>query len=346
MNSTDVTLLNRIVAGIPVSDIPIPPSGLTITPVGPDPAFSIPTDLVAAPGGTVVVPVDIDTAKPDGSTGLTEAVLALTYDPQVFTVSAADIQLGELPDSGTGWQISSVVNARTGEIAVELFSLTPLQSVVGGSLVTITLHARGTAPEGATAVTLVNQVNPTGSRVYTTDAADTQGLLVLHQTATATGTEPGEPGMVTVGGLPSGAFFLGQSEAASTGATAAPVNVGLPAVATGQAALNPNTLPMGLVEQVFADLEKAGLVTQDGMMGQPGVVFDSELPDSPDAALRDQTPLSKQGWAADEFMAQLGQTARQGSMNSTADLLGGAVSGLEDDDLAGLEAFFAHEAKQ
>ena len=55
------------------------------------------------PGGTVVVPVNIDTAHPDGSTGLVEANLALHFDPQVFTVSAADIQLGSLPAAGNGW---------------------------------------------------------------------------------------------------------------------------------------------------------------------------------------------------------------------------------------------------
>ena len=61
--------------------------------MGPDPTLSVPTNLVAVPGSTLIVPVNIDTAHPDGSTGMVDAVLALTYDPKVFDVSAADVQL-------------------------------------------------------------------------------------------------------------------------------------------------------------------------------------------------------------------------------------------------------------
>ena len=65
-----------------------------------------------------MVPVDIDTAHPDGSTGAMEAILALRYNPQVFDVSAADVQLGSLT---AGWQLTAVVNAQTGEIGIDLF---------------------------------------------------------------------------------------------------------------------------------------------------------------------------------------------------------------------------------
>ena len=87
----------------------------------------------------VVVPVNIDTAHPLGSTGATEAILALRYNPQVFSVSAADVQLGSLT---AGWQLTTVVNAQTGEIGIDIFGSTPIQTTAGGSLVTMTVGSR------------------------------------------------------------------------------------------------------------------------------------------------------------------------------------------------------------
>ena len=81
-DSGDVTLLNSYLAGMPHAQIPVPPAALAgFTVTGPDPALSLPTTLRAPPGGTVVVPVDIDNAHPVGSTGATEAILALKYNP-------------------------------------------------------------------------------------------------------------------------------------------------------------------------------------------------------------------------------------------------------------------------
>ena len=60
--------------------------------------------------------------------------MALQYDPQVFSVSAADVQSGSLTG---GWQLTTVVNAQTGEIGIDLFSSTPIQTTAGGSLVDI-----------------------------------------------------------------------------------------------------------------------------------------------------------------------------------------------------------------
>ena len=169
--------------------IPTIPTGLPITAYGPDPALSLPATLQATPGGTVVVPVNIDTARPDGSTGATEAILALRYDPQVFSVSAADVQLGSL--TGSGWQLTTAVNAQTGEIGIDLFGSSPIQTTAGGSLVTIKVGSEpeaggeGAVGSNATAalslapISLVTQVNPTGSREFRTTLSDGQGALVI-----------------------------------------------------------------------------------------------------------------------------------------------------------------------
>ena len=140
VNSTDAGAMNQQVGGTAKPTIPYAPIGLPVTPVGPDPALSVPTNLVAVAGGTLVVPVDIDTARPDGSGGMLDAVLALSYNPQVFEVSAADVQLGTVPEGSSGWQVHAEVNAQTGQIGIELFSNSPIQSTAGGSLVTIAMH--------------------------------------------------------------------------------------------------------------------------------------------------------------------------------------------------------------
>ena len=114
VDSADITLMNRLLAGIMAPQIPQPPSGLIIPATGPDPALSLPADLTVTPDGSVTVPVNIDTARPSDSSGMMEATLALRYDPQFFSVTASDIQLGTIPNAGTGWQLAASINAHDG----------------------------------------------------------------------------------------------------------------------------------------------------------------------------------------------------------------------------------------
>jgi len=183
LSAGDVTLMNSFNAGTTQSRIPaVNPNGLTISHGGPDPVLSIPVDLKAVAGGTVTVPVNIDTADPAGSTGMTDAVLALHFDPRYFMVLASDIQLGTVPASGCGWKLTMSINSTTGDIGIDVYSTTgtPIQSTSGGSLVTIALHVRDTAPRGSTGLSFLTQSNPTGSRVYTTIVGDVRGAYVIH----------------------------------------------------------------------------------------------------------------------------------------------------------------------
>ena len=65
----DATLINQYASGQVVVRIPSTPTGLSLVTTGADPSLSIPTDLTATAGGTVVVPVNIDDVHPAGSTG-------------------------------------------------------------------------------------------------------------------------------------------------------------------------------------------------------------------------------------------------------------------------------------
>jgi glycosidase len=166
-----------------VPDIPDIPAGAQVASAGPDPTISLPVGLTAGPDGTIVVPVDLDDPHPAGSGGLTEATLALRFDPADFTVSASDIHLGSIPSGGSGWTLTSAVDSATGQLAITLYSLTPIATAQGGSLVTIDFHERGSATAGVTTIQLVPAVDPGGQGIYRTNVADEQGAMILGVSA-------------------------------------------------------------------------------------------------------------------------------------------------------------------
>ncbi len=180
VDSADVTLMNRLLAGIAEPKTPLPPSSLSIPATGPDPTLSLPANPWTTTADTITVPVNIDTARPAGSGGLMEATLALRYDPQLFSVTAADIKLGTVPSAGSGWQLVAAINPETGEIGISLFSTTPVQSAAGGSLVTITLQVKDTAAIGQVGLSLVDEVDPTGLHVFRTGLVDGLGALRVN----------------------------------------------------------------------------------------------------------------------------------------------------------------------
>jgi sugar lactone lactonase YvrE len=194
-----VSDLADFTAHVAVPQIPTIPTGLTITPTGPDPTLSLgaaqrqgdeekgrqgetsaspglPVSL--SPGLAFTVPVLLDDPHPAGSSGMTEAILALTYDPAVLSVSTADITLGSIPGMGTGWQLTAVVDQATGQIGIELYSTVPITAAVAGSLVNIRFHVLPGASAPSTAVKLVNSLTIEGQQ-FTTQADDAQGQFVL-----------------------------------------------------------------------------------------------------------------------------------------------------------------------
>ena len=185
ISATDSGLLASYLNGVAIPQVP-DQTGVTPTLFvpGPDPTVSIPSSLSVAADGTVVVPVLLDDARPVGSTGLTQAELALTYDPAVFTVSAADVQLGTIPSSGSGWTLSVVVDAVTGQLAITLVSQTPIATSLGGSLVTIAMHRTGAALPGKPPIALVASVNPNGLGMFPTALFDTDNRFTLSPAPT------------------------------------------------------------------------------------------------------------------------------------------------------------------
>jgi hypothetical protein len=109
---------------------------------------------------------------------MTQAILGLIYDPKILTVSPADIILGSIPSLGQGWRLESVVDQMTGQIAIDLYSTTPITEAEAGSLVNITFHLLPEADTPATVVQLASSVRPDG-HWFVTEVADGEGQFVL-----------------------------------------------------------------------------------------------------------------------------------------------------------------------
>jgi hypothetical protein len=181
IDATAVSDLASLTSSLPTPQIPAIPTGLTITPGGPDPTLSLgEVGRISNPSysGIVSVPVMLDDPHPVGSTGMEEAVLALTYDPKVLTASASDITLGSIPGLGSGWHLVSVVDQATGQIGIDLYSTTAISATQAGSLVNIAFHVVPGVSVPATAVQLVNSVTVNG-QYFGTEVADDQGQYVL-----------------------------------------------------------------------------------------------------------------------------------------------------------------------
>jgi hypothetical protein len=213
VDAGDISTLAAFTARVPTPAIPAIPTGLTITPVGADPTLSLGESQKAlgnekgrkgdgengrlangsfspflpislSPLLSFTVPVLLDHSHPPGSSGITEAILALRYDPSILNVSADDITLGSLPGLA-GWQLASAVDQASGQIGIVLYSTSPIAMDQAGSLVNITFHVRGgTRRAGerslktSALVQLVSSVTVSGQE-FTTQLDDGQGALVL-----------------------------------------------------------------------------------------------------------------------------------------------------------------------
>jgi hypothetical protein len=270
VSSTDGGAMLQQLGGSARPTIPYAPIGLPVTPVGPDPTLAVDGGTLSVVGGqtTVLVPVDIDTARPEGSSGMMDATLALSYDPKVFDVSASDVRLGTVPDAGSGWELKTEVNPLTGLIGVEVFSPTPIQTTAGGSLITVAMHLREAVPPGTQlpTLTLVPYVDPSGGlRVYQTQVTDGRGAFVLDVLNGGRGVVDGGQGMVNGGQgvVNSGRLMVdgGQGVGVVTEvSTTAPAE---------------SALALAALEQFFANLAQAELMSPEGVLGQPSPILNS-----------------------------------------------------------------------
>jgi hypothetical protein len=359
----DGGLLNNYLAGNMVAQMPAYPGAPSNNPSGPDPALTLPSALQVGMDGTVEVPVTIDDPHPAGSSGLTQAQLALTYDPTVLSVSAADIHLGNVPSSGTGWKLQSVVNSTTGQIGITLFSATPIRSSTGGSLVTLVFHVRPGAQARSTLIDLVSAVNPTGRRVVPTALDDNQGVLTLDMASigamTTVGLELNRGGVANGEPLPTSINRPTAIEPARATFLVAPPSVSSPPApvrllfaATGGAETAPTPFGGSLVGQSSATRPALERVFLDLALGvntpaQPWLANfadrspNEDLSSSPTAASPRSSSLLAPAWSNRDAESDWLQTISAPSFvrgeDRWSDLLGKSLQqsgGTEEDAIA------------
>ncbi len=196
VDAGDVSTIDAYVVQLAPGQIPMPPTQLSSgnlnylnpntihSPNAADPALSLATSALTAVStpSKLDVSVLIDEPDPAGSTGLTEATLALTYDPAVLSVASADITLGSILPEGSGWQLLSNVDHLTGQIGIQLYSTTPITATQAGSLLNIAFHLRPGATVPVATVQLVGTVTP-NNRWFGTGLADAQGAMILSSAA-------------------------------------------------------------------------------------------------------------------------------------------------------------------
>jgi hypothetical protein len=118
------------ITGIPSGFVPLSNSGSL------DPQVSVGNET-AAPGGSVVIPVTINSA-----TGLQAADFTFTYDSSLITLSNSGVTLGTL---AAGWQ--EAVNVGNGLVRVSLYDADPL-SGGSGTLLNLTAQVSAAATPG------------------------------------------------------------------------------------------------------------------------------------------------------------------------------------------------------
>jgi uncharacterized repeat protein (TIGR03803 family) len=263
--------VNEIGVGLPAMNCPDPGliPGVNTTPIGNnvDPQLSVVSYQLPVASSLLSdnrqlatdnwVSVNINDAHPDGSTGLIRGHLALTYDPNVFTVSAADVHAGSLLNGG-GWSIVPSIDETTGQIVIALSSDTPIASVVGGSLVSIDFHQRSGEPGAlATGGVAPPVADGPGSPHWIaiaplgTELEDTQGAftLTLPPAASSISLLIGSraqafPAQDALNPMTTGAVVL-HGDSASQGATFSPAEL--------EANTLPETLPGAAIVEPVAN---------------------------------------------------------------------------------------------
>jgi hypothetical protein len=330
INATDASTINQELVSVKTT-IPYVPIGLPVTPVGPDPMLSVGSmqyaegSRQAARGsGRIDGPlptascllstVNIDTARPEGSSGMTDAVLALRYDPKSFDVTAADVRLGDIPLSGQGWKLQAEVNSQSGLIGVEIFSNAPIQLPIGGSLITIAMHARpvsGQQTLAGNSLSFLPDADPSGGvRIYRTSVSDAQGPFVLHFSV--------DCGNQTVDTDRPRVYSGETGDDGSLPLLVPPLQTAL--------------LPMALLDRAFEEAESVGQVIRERTWDRTGPLPSASSNEGRLSGVSDQVLLldaslaTQRDWLSVDSVTSEGQTGME-----------------EGADLLGLDAFFADE---
>jgi hypothetical protein len=188
-SASDTSRMLQAAVGIATPEIPaLPQPAVSLLSGGPDPKLSIPRNLAATAGGSLIIPVEIDSIVDLTGNGLTSADLVLYYDPLVFDVQRAS--LGELLTSQGNWMISSRIDPVAGRIDLSLATTRPLEGQFLGEFVKLHATVRVDARGGVTAINLAATSRSRSTQLN-------EGFLTLIPAPTDAANDPID-GLVTI----------------------------------------------------------------------------------------------------------------------------------------------------
>ncbi len=168
--------------------------------------LSIPTNLTGVPGGTVVVPVNMDDPDPAGSGGVVGVAIAIDYNPSFLTINSSGINFGTLTSNTNTVQTITFEGTVTGGS----FFLAYGGSTTGSITYSTSAAALQSSIQAALdSLATVSTGNSVVSAVSATDVTVTfQGALAAKSIAAMTdnsslqGTNPTLAVAVTTTGFP------------------------------------------------------------------------------------------------------------------------------------------------
>ncbi|MCY2987786.1 MAG: FG-GAP-like repeat-containing protein [Planctomycetota bacterium] len=215
INSSDASMVARFAALLAVPQIPTVPVGVVTSPTteGPDPKLSIPTDLTAAAGASLTVPLQI--ASPESLTAphrLAGANVVIFFDKNVLT---ADAVTAAGLTSRAGWSLVPNIDNTLGRIVIVAYTTSPLGGTFADLLANLTFTINAAASGGATRLNIV----ASSGGAFTELLDESDGNLTLIPAPTNAANDAGVDGLLTIttgdSSAPSTTSFARQTPTAS-----------------------------------------------------------------------------------------------------------------------------------
>lgn len=199
LSGLDASYISQFVVEDSVPQIPAIPDVGPLTDAGADPTVTIASNVQAADGQMVNVPITIDQVYVDGH-GLESVDLAITYDPTVLSLTDSGVTLGSYLASLNGnssWSITSNVMTsggnQTGEVLIDMFSATALNNSTPTPLTLLNLDfsvladaAAGSTPVNIDTSTFTNRQLNGGQLTMT----PVNGNVVVQPALAVVGSTP------------------------------------------------------------------------------------------------------------------------------------------------------------
>lgn len=155
LNASDASRVARVAALLEVPQIPPIPPGVVRAPTGgPDPALRLPQDLIVAAGGSITVPLEVESLVDlQHPHRLAEADAVIVFDPEVLSVSS--VTAGGFLNDRPGWNFTANIDNDQGRVIIVALGTDPQAGKFAGTLVDIHFDVSATAAAGSTLLNLV-----------------------------------------------------------------------------------------------------------------------------------------------------------------------------------------------